>query len=103
MNSYHERVLFQGMIGSFLASTVLLLVATILVATGKHRLRAEVDIGVVVGVIASLFFGTLGIATTMYRKERLAWLHRCLVWLVFSAICIWDGMLLVFVVGNTRW
>lgn len=103
MNSYHERVLLQGMIGCFLASTVLLLVATILVATGKHRLRAEVDIGVVVGVIASLFFGTLGIATTMYRKDRLTWLHRCLVWLAFSAICIWDGMLLVFVVGNTRW
>jgi hypothetical protein len=44
----------------------------LLVATGKHKLRVEVDAGVIVGVVSSLFFATLGFCTMLYRSETLS-------------------------------
>ena len=92
-----ERLLFHIMVGCFFASTVVLAVASTLVATGKKKLRVEVDAAVLVGVLASLFFATLGIGTMLYRQERLSWLHRGCVGLSFMGICLFNGVLLVLV------
>lgn len=89
------------MLGCFFASIVLLAIACTLVATGKKKLRVEVDAAVLVGVLASLFFATLAIGTMLYRQEKLSWLHRCLVGLTFVGICFLNGVLLVLVAGNT--
>lgn len=101
LSRYREGLLFQATIGSFAAALALLMIAGILVATGRHRLRIEVDAGVIVGVVASLFFATLGFGTMLYRKEPLGWLHRICVGVTFVAICVLNGMLLVLVAGNT--
>jgi len=79
----------------------LLSIASTLVATGKKKLRVEVDAAVLVGVLASLFFATLGIGTMLYRQERLSWLHRGLVGVAFLGVCVLNGILLVLVAGNT--
>jgi heme/copper-type cytochrome/quinol oxidase subunit 4 len=96
-----EQLLFQTMLGCFFASIVLLAVAGTLVATGKKKLRAEVDAAVLVGVLASLFFVTLGIGAMLYRQQRLSWFHRAFVGLAFIGVCTLNGIVLVLVVGNT--
>ena len=101
LSRHHEQLLFQGTIASFAAAMALLLIASILVTTGKHKLRIEVDAGVIVGVVGSLFFATLGVGTMLYRQERLSWLHRTCVGVTFVAVCVFNGMLLVLVSGNT--
>jgi len=97
----HEQLLFQIMLGCFFASVVLLAIAGTLVATGKRKLRYEVDAAVLVGVLASLFFSTLGIGTMLYRQQTLSWLHRICVGLTFISVCLLNGILLVLVAGNT--
>lgn len=93
----HEILLFRTMLGSYGASLLLLLISAILVATGKRKLRTEVDAGVIVGIIASLFFNMVAIGAVLRRQEKLSWLHRSLVTIAFVAICIFNGMLLVVV------
>lgn len=100
LSKYREKLLFRGTLGSFVAAIVLLVIASILVFTGKHKLRIEVDAGVIVGVVASLFFATLGIGMMLYRKEPLSWVHRIGVSLVFITVCILNGALLVLVVSQ---
>jgi hypothetical protein len=99
--AHRESLLFQGTIWSFVASCLLLLIATILVTTGRHRLRVEVDAGVTVGVVASLFFATLGLSVMLCRWNRCGLIQRTLVGLTFLGVCIGSGMLLVLVMGNT--
>jgi multidrug transporter EmrE-like cation transporter len=96
-----EQLLFHIMLGCFFASIVLLAIAGTLVATGKKKLRVEVDAAVLVGVLASLFFATLAIGTMLYRQQRLSWLHRGLVGLTLFGICLLNGVILVLVAGNT--
>ena len=96
-----EELLFHIMLGCFFASIVLLAIAGTLVATGKRKLRVEVDAAVLVGVLASLFFGTLAIGTMLYRQQRLSWVHRGLVGLTFFGVCFLNGVILVLVAGNT--
>lgn len=96
-----ERLLFISTIASFAAATVLLLVAGLLISTGKHKLRIEVDAGATVGIVSSLFFATLGFGTMLYRSERLSWYHRGIVTAAFVVVCVLNGILLVLVVGNS--
>lgn len=96
-----EALLFKTTLLSFAASLVLLIIASILVTTGRHRLRVEVDAGVIVGMVSSLFFATLGFGTMLYRKDDIGWVHKTAVILVFTAICVCNGVLLVVVAGNS--
>lgn len=96
-----EKLLFRATLASFGASLVLLLIASLLVVTGKHKLRIEADAGATVGIVSSLFFATLGFGTMLYRSEQLSWLHRGLVGTTFAAVCILNGILLVIVVGHS--
>ncbi|KAI5462536.1 SPX domain-containing protein [Mariannaea sp. PMI_226] len=97
---YRENVFFWGTIGCFSASFILLIIAGVLISTGKHRLRAEVDAGVTVGVVASLFSACSALGMTMYRRDPLPLTYRLMVWASFIASCLLNGMLLILVAGN---
>lgn len=97
---YREEVLAWSTIGAFAASFVLLAVASILLATGRHRLRVEVDAGVTVGVVASLFCACVGLGMMLLRTGTTSIMYRAAVWTSFMASCVFNGMLLILVVGN---
>lgn len=95
-----ETLLFRTMLGSFGASVLFLLIACILVTTGKKKLLVEVDAGVIVGIVASLCFNMAAIGAVLGRRQDLGWLHRALVTITFVGICIFNGMLLVIVASS---
>jgi heme/copper-type cytochrome/quinol oxidase subunit 4 len=98
---YRDRVLVIGTAGAFTASFVLLTVAAVLILTGRHRLRAEVDAGVVVGVCASLACACAALGMDMNRVATKGWGNWVLVGGAFTAACFLNGVLLVLVVGNS--
>lgn len=98
---YRERVFFWGTVSCFAVSFILLTIAGILISTGKHKLRVEVDAGVTVGVVASHFSACAGLGLTMYRRDPLSLMHWLVVWTTFTATCLLNGMLLILVVGNS--
>lgn len=98
---YRDRVLVLGTAGAFAASFVLLAVAAVLILTGRHRLRAEVDAGVVVGVCASLACACAALGMDMHRVASKGWGNWVLVGGAFTAACFLNGALLVLVVGNS--
>lgn len=96
-----DILFFYGTIASFVAALILFLVASLLIATGKHKLQVEVDVGAIIGIVSSLFFATLGFGTMLYRIDELGWLHKSIVAVAFTGLCLLNGMLLVLVVGNS--
>lgn len=50
IHRYREKVLLFGTVGLFLIAFTLLGIATVLITAGRHKLRAEVDAGVTIGV-----------------------------------------------------
>lgn len=97
---YRERALLWGTLGGFFASFILLGIAGVLITTGRHKLRVEVDAAVTVGAVASLFCACSALGMTMYRRDQLSLSYRLMVWSAFVADCILNGMLLILVVGN---
>ncbi|RDL37899.1 SPX-containing protein [Venustampulla echinocandica] len=95
-----ETLLFRSCIVCFTAAFMFLFVAGMLAATGRRRLRAEVDAGVITGVVASLFFGILAFACMLHRGDRLDWLHRSCVVVTFTTVCVLDGIMLVYITEN---
>lgn len=98
---FRETVLLRGSLGCFAASVVLLGVAGILISTGKHKLRVEVDAGVIMGVVTSLGFACAALGMIMAKNDRVPLVAQLAVWAVFSTICVLSGVELVFVMGNT--
>ncbi|KAH9906798.1 hypothetical protein F4778DRAFT_723406 [Xylariomycetidae sp. FL2044] len=101
LSQYRDAMLTRGVVLAFAASFVLLLVSAILVATGRHKMRLEVDAGVTVGSVSSLFCGCMGLAAMLYRRDPVGWLYAASVWMAFVCVCILNGMLLVLVVGSS--
>jgi hypothetical protein len=101
MKRYREKVLFWGTVGCYTASIVLLGVAAVLISTGRHRLRVEVDAGVTLGVVASLGCACAALGMNFAREDTMSWINRLTVWLTFALVCVLNGMLLVLVMGNT--
>lgn len=97
-----KKLVFRGVIGAFAASILLVAVSGILVATGKHKLRVEVDAGVFVGVAASLFFATLAFAGMLYELERISMLYRLVVGFIFGIICVVNSVIMMMLLGDTR-
>jgi hypothetical protein len=102
MAKNRERLLFRGTIASFIAAFLLLFIAALLAITGRHHLQIEVDAGVIVGIVASLFFATIGFTAMLCRRTPLGLLHIMCVSASFLATCILNGFLLVLIMGNTR-
>lgn len=100
LTRHKEVLLLQSCIGCFGAAFVLLLIAGILVETGRHHYRLEVDAGGLTGVVASLFFAIMGFACMLYRSDTLSWLHRASVMVTFVLVCVLDGILLVIIAEN---
>ncbi|KAI5926899.1 hypothetical protein F4810DRAFT_416292 [Camillea tinctor] len=111
MAQYRDAVLARSVVLAFAAAFVLLLVSGMLMATGRHRLRLEVDAGVTVGCVASLFCACMGLGAMLYRSSssnhrRLAraphgYMYALAVWAAFVAVCALNGMLLVLIVEST--
>lgn len=101
MAVYKDRVMFAVTGGLFAMSFLVLGIATVLMFTGRHRLRVEVDAGVTVGSVVSLGCACTALALTMARWDFLGAGGRVAVLLAFPVICVANGMLLVLVMGNT--
>lgn len=101
MALYRDKVLQRGALGAFAAAAALLLVATMLVTTGRRRLRAEVDAGAVVGVVASLGCACAALAMTIARRGPPGVVGRLVAWMAFAAVCALNGVLLVLILGNS--
>ncbi|KAJ9156183.1 Xenotropic and polytropic retrovirus receptor 1 [Pleurostoma richardsiae] len=101
MARYRERVLVLGTLGCMAAAVALLGIAAVLISTGRHKLRAEVDAGVTMGVVASLGCACSALGMTLARRGKVSLAGKVAVWVVFVAVCVSNGMLLVLVMGNT--
>jgi hypothetical protein len=101
INCYGKNILSWSTIGCLVASFALLSISVILIFTGKHKLRVEVDVGVSIGVVASLFSACTALGMTLYRRDPLPLLYSLMVWSTFAASCLLNVMLLVLLVGNT--
>lgn len=95
-----ETILHRSIVLAYFVAFILTLVAGVLVATGRHKLRLEVDAGVTLAVVVSLFSGCMGLGAMLYRQDPLSIIYQAAVWMTFSAICLLNGMLLVLVVGT---
>jgi hypothetical protein len=98
---YRERVLLWGTFGCFAASFLLMAIATLLITTGRHKMRLEVDAGATLGIVASLGAACAGLCMTGSRRDKVSLLYRLAVWVAFAGSCVLNGVLLVMVMGNT--
>ncbi|RYC55038.1 hypothetical protein CHU98_g11173, partial [Xylaria longipes] len=101
MGSYQDRVLTRGIVLAFIAAFVLLGVSGLLIATGKRRLRLEVDAGATLGSVASLFCACMGLGAMLYRQYPSGYLYCLAVWATFIAVCALNGILLVLVASSS--
>ncbi|KAJ4423547.1 hypothetical protein N0V82_001713 [Gnomoniopsis sp. IMI 355080] len=101
MHMYKDRVMFLATSGLFAMSFLLLGIAAVLILTGRHKMRVEVDAGATVGAVVSLACACTALALTMARWESLSGVNRAVVSVTFSTACVLNGMLLVLVMGNT--
>lgn len=97
---YRENVLFWVTAGCFAASFALLAISSVLISTGRHKMRVEVDAAVTVGVACSLLSACSALGATLYRRDPLTISYRVMVGSTFIASCLLNSMLLVLVVGN---
>ncbi|KAK4142081.1 SPX domain-containing protein [Dichotomopilus funicola] len=94
-----DRALVLATWGCFSTALVLTGIAGVLVIAGKHKMQLEVDAGVTVGIMTSLGLATAGLCVANAREEKV--MAMLGVYLAFVVVCVVDGILLVFVVGNT--
>ncbi|KAI2467049.1 hypothetical protein F4781DRAFT_433809 [Annulohypoxylon bovei var. microspora] len=97
---YHDKVLTRAVVLAFITAFILLAISGVLIATGRHKMRLEVDAGVTVGSVASLFCACMGLGAMLYRRYPVGFLYTLAVWAAFVAVCALNGMLLVLVVGT---
>ena len=90
-----DYLLSRACIASFFASFALLLLATVLNTTGRRRDAATVDMGVIVGVIASMLFAAAAVGTMVGRTEDLGWVYRAVVLVLFALDCVGCGVVIV--------
>lgn len=101
MDMYKDRVTFLATGALFAASFLLLGIATVLVFTGRHKLRVEVDAAATLGSMVSIGCGCTALALVMARWDSLGLANRAVVAVTFTTVCVLNGMLLVLVAGNT--
>jgi hypothetical protein len=80
------------------ASAIICVIVATLAATGRKKLRGEVDAGVLFGVVASLFFALVGMVSVLTSRESMSLIKWFFVSAVFIAICVADGALIGWVV-----
>lgn len=101
MTLYKDRVMFLATSCLFALSFLLLGIATVLVLTGRHKLRAEVDAAATLGSVGSIGCACVALALTMARWDALGMVNRAVVVATMCTTCVLNGLLLVLVMGNT--
>lgn len=101
MAVYKDRVMFIVTSGLYAMSFLLLGISTVLMLTGRHKLRVEVDAGVTIGSVVSLGCACTALALTMARWDSLGIGNKAVVSVTFATICALNGMLLILVMGNS--
>ena len=89
-----EALLFRSCIASFASSLALLVVAAILVSTGRRKAADTVDVGVIIGVVSSLVFAVIGVGSMVKRKDDIGWVHRAVVFLIFICVVLASSVVL---------
>jgi hypothetical protein len=82
---------------SYTASILFLLVALVLISTGRKKFKFPVDIFTLIGVVASLFFLIFGGLYSCRLKKRLS---MVLSGLLFILVCVGNGAVLAILVTN---
>lgn len=101
MAMYKDRVLFMVTSGLYAMSFLLLGISTVLMLTGRHKLRVEVDAGVTIGSVVSLGCACTALALTMARWDSLSVGNKAVISVTFATVCVLNGMLLILVMGNS--
>ncbi|KAK4126705.1 SPX-domain-containing protein [Parathielavia appendiculata] len=102
MARHRERMLLWATWGCFGVAFVLMGIAAVLIAAGRHKMRVEVDAGVTLGIMTSLGLACAGLCLTGSKRDKRGLLGRLAVWFAFAGVCVVDGVLLVMVMGNAR-
>jgi hypothetical protein len=100
LTAQRSHMLLLALVACYISSALLLGISGILVATGRNRLRAEVDAGVIAGVVAALGFVGVGVRIGALRWEAAGVWERVGVVVGFVAGCMVGGGLLVGVMGG---
>ena len=95
LRTTREGMLFRCTLGSFIASLIFVLVAAILLSTGRRKAAAEVDVGVVICVAASVVSAIMGVGCTISRRARLNWVYKTTVGLVVALAILANAGVLV--------
>jgi hypothetical protein len=94
----NSQLLPQFAAVSLVASLVILVVAYLLAATGRHKLATEVDAGVVFAIVSSLVFAIVGVAA-LWRERNLGWLSWGIACGVLLIDAVGSGGLLAWLLG----
>ncbi|KFY45163.1 hypothetical protein V494_01112 [Pseudogymnoascus sp. VKM F-4513 (FW-928)] len=100
LTAQRSRLLLLALVACYISSALLLGISGILVATGRNKLRAEVDAGVIAGVMAALGFVGVGVRVGTLRWESAGVWERVGVVVGFMGGCLAGGGLLVGVMGG---
>lgn len=101
MAMYKDRVMFMVTSGLYAMSFLLLGISTVLMLTGRHKLRVEVDAGVTIGSVVSLGCACTALALTMARWDVLSVGNKVVISVTFATVCVLNGMLLILVMGTS--
>ncbi|EGO54544.1 hypothetical protein NEUTE1DRAFT_69305 [Neurospora tetrasperma FGSC 2508] len=99
---HRDETLFWGTWGCYLVTFVLMGIATMLIMTGRHKMRMEVDAGVTVGIVTSLGTAVAALCLWNSRHEFQApsVIGEIAVWVTFVVACVGNAILLVLMVGK---
>lgn len=100
LSRFQEQTLLFTMISCFFFSALSEAASTLLLATGRHKLRTEVDLGALMGALLGLCLAAGGITCMACRNEKLGWVHRGAVLLTTTVLLVGSIILLIMVIGN---
>jgi hypothetical protein len=75
------------------AAVVLDIVLSILTMTTRRKLRGEVDIAIIIGVICNLLLLLIAVTSMRTRMERLGWVHQGSVFVIALTMMAVDAWL----------
>ena len=97
LRRYRENVMFWGTVGCFATSFIVMGIAGVLLFTGRHRNKLEVNAGAALGVITSMFAACAALGMHLCRRDVLSLWHHAVVWASGLALFVLNGLLLVVV------
>ncbi|KAA8574470.1 hypothetical protein EYC84_005930 [Monilinia fructicola] len=95
LSRFQEQTLLFTMLACFFFSALSEAASTLLLATGRHKLRTEVDLGALMGALLGLCLAAGGLICMACRNERLGWVHRGVVFITTTVLLIGSIILLV--------